>query len=1200
MEPEQDSGRKNDVRVDACEASVYQRLVSEFASILLVICQPDGTPVAEWVGEEVAGISGYTVAELEADPNLWMGIVHPADQERLRSACNCLAEGKHAREEYRIYRKDGQMRWVGDTGATASVGPDGLVRSIHCMTDITTARSVGQWQIDFKELVEETPVGVIVRDTTGRLLYCNQAAARIYGRVSRDELLGTRVEDIIHPDFGKRFREEVFPKLLSGPWSREVPIKRQDGTVVYVTAGANQFRDNEGRVVAVYSILSDITDLKETEAALRDSQDLLTAVRDSLPANLAVIDATGTIIATNERWKRFSRENGEPDLTRTCEGANYLDVCRQATGEDAAEAAEALAGLNSLLNGEISELEMEYPCAPAGGYRWFVMRAAALGEQMGGAVIAHIDITQSKLAEQAVRESEAKYHSLVENLDAVVFRIDANLHPIALSGSLEKLSGYTAEEIEKHPALLGESIHPDDMGKTWERLQMAEALRVPQAVELRIRHRTGVTKWIRGTLTPIFDERGRLLWFDGVLLDITDRRAAEEAAKESQERYKSLVDSLDAVIFRTDARNVPIALYGRVAELTGYTLTEFMQDEQLWTNIVCPDDREHMRESFGKLAATGERGAIEMRIVRKSGEVRWVRAHVMPRYGEHGDLLCFDGVGLDITEHKALEEARGESEERYRSLVDSLDAVIFRANLDNVPVVLYGRVAEQSGYTSQELMEDPQLWTNLLHPDDRERVLQFYRKEAGSRGRHAIEMRIVCKSGAVRWVRTHVTPRYDERGKLLSFDGVSLDVTESVEAKHREARRTARMGIITDLSQALASSLDTRQILDTATKRLCETLEAISVGITLEPSTGRISNLSICCPRGCEIETMDRAIRRPEVTVDEVFGEGGVTPRLAPDIRQVSKIAAKLADAAKAAGLAELGPAMLAPVTAGTDALGALFSARPQGREFDQEDLWFATEVASHASSALANATLYSQKARIAENLQRGLIPAEPSLKCLDIATLYSPAPGEAQVGGDFFDVFNFGCDKVGMVIGDVSGKGLDAAIHTAETKYMLRAFAHQNPDPVHAVSCLNDALYHYLPHETFVTLVYLLINACGHSLTYVNAGHEPCLVRCRDGGVFREIKPGGPLLGVTQSASYVAGEARLEPDDALFCYTDGIVEVRRDGEQFGYQRLCEALSDAPPGDSRAIMEYVMDRVRGFGAAKQTDDQVVVVVRPLL
>ena len=946
-----DEGHANDMRVEASEAAAYRRLVTEFPTIRLVVCRPDGRPVAEWVGEDVARLSGYVVAEFEADPDLWLSIVHPADREKALAACGRLGAGPHDHEQYRIYRKDGQMRWISDTGATASPGASGLVRSVRCVADISQ--------------------------------------------------------------------------------------------------------------------------LNEAEAALRTSQDLLTAVQDSLPANIAVIDGAGTIITVNERWKRFARENGDPELASTCEGANYLHACERADSEAREDGAAALEGLTAILRGETNDFEMEYPCEASGECRWFLLRAAPLGGGRAGAVIAHIDITERKRAEEAVRKSEARYRSLVENLDAVVFRIDRSFHPLALAGRMEQVLGYTAEEVVRHASLLREIVHPDDLTKVWELLERTEALRIPQLIELRARHRTGQTRWIRGTLTPLFDQDGPLLYFDGVCLDVTERKVAEEARRESEERYRSLVDSLDAIIFRTGPDNMLLALYGRVAEQTGYTVAEFMNDDRLWIRI--------------------------------------------------------------------------------------------------------------------------------LHPQDMERVLRFHRDLASTGERHGLELRIVQKSGAVRWVRAQITPRYDESGSFIYFDGVGLDITERIDAEEREARRTSRMAILTELSQELAASLDAQQILDVASRRLCETLESVSIGITLEPSSQRLLHLSVCCPHDCEVETMDRAMRRPNLTVDEVFGEAGVTPRLVPDLRQVSAVAARFADAAADAGLPELGPAVLVPVTAGADAVGVLVSSRPSGQEFDQEDLWFATEVASHASAALANAALYRRQARIAENLQRSLIAAEPALDCLDIATLYAPAPGEAEVGGDFFDIFSLnGSDLVGLVVGDVSGKGLDAAIHTAETKYMLRAFVHQDPDPLRAMTALNKALCDYLPDETFVTLVYLLINAREHTITYVSAGHEPCLVRCRGRNAFREIKPGGPMLGVTQSASYVAGEARLEPDDALFCYTDGVIEVRCNGEQFGYERLRQAVAAAPSGDSRSIVEYVIGKVREFGAARQTDDQVVVVARPLV
>lgn len=807
---EQHSARLDDLS----EAAAYRRLVSEFGSIMVTVFHADGAPAAQWVGHDVAEIAGYSPAELEADPNLWTNIVHPADRPGLRAVRASAGGCACARDEYRIYRKDGQMRRVGDTMIATAVEPDGLVRCIRSITDTT--------------------------------------------------------------------------------------------------------------------------DLKQAEASLR--------------------------------------------------------------------------------------------------------------------------------------ESEQMYRSLVENLDAVVFRIDRDMRPLVMIGNVEKLVGYSNEEMMRHPALWRESIHPGDMNKVWELIATAEARRTAQVFEFRIRSRTGSTKWLRGALTPIYGDDGRLLFCDGVGIDITERREVEKARRDAEARYRELVDSLDAVIFRSDPRNVLVALYGHVREQTGYTVAEMMSNEQLWMQIIHPDDLERVREFYRNVAATGERSAVELRVVGKSGEVRWVRARV--------------------------------------------------------------------------------------------------------------------------------APRYDEEGGIKWFDGVVVDVTESVEARQQEARRTARMQAITEISQAFSSSLEAKQILDTAAVRVSDVLQCPCLGLTIEPFWNHVGHMSVSCPAGCNIQDLERVIRRSKVTVDEVFGPGGVNARIVEDVAQASALGAVFAECLYAAGCGLPGPAVIAPITAGPDAVGMLIGVRARGLHFDQEDLLFLTDVASHASAALANAVLYSHKSRVAENLQRGLIPAEPAVDGLDIATLYVPAPGEAEVGGDFFDVFGIDDKLVGLVVGDVSGKGFEAAIHTAEARYMLRAFAHVDSDPQEVMTQLNETLVYYLPDEVFITLLYVVIDLAEHALTYVSAGHEVCLVR-RDEDL-EELPPTGEILGVTRGASYRSGKAAFEVGDILLCYTDGITEVRLNGEHFGYGRLRDALLEAPAGDSRAVVDHIMGRLRSLGTARQTDDQVVVVARALV
>ena len=932
-------------------------------------------------------------------------------------------------------------------------------------------RAEMEWSIDFQELVDQTPVAIIVRDLTGRVLYCNRAAAGLYGYDSPEDLNGTTLEDAMETEFAAHFRQNMMPAMLAGPYTERVLLPTTRRGLIHVNGYTNRFTDAGGNPIALYSILIDVTELVQAEQALAESRKLLSSVQDAIPANLAVIDPDGNIIAVNERWRQFARENGDPDMAKTCEGRNYLDACRRASGPFSEGAIEALEDISAILRGEAESFELEYPCPSASGDRFFFMQAAALSRQQGGAVVVHTDITARKRAEEALLKKEEEFRSIAENLDAVIVRIDRNMLPIAITGHTEKVLGYSIQEIQRHPALFREIICPQDIDSVWELLARTAELGMPQTFDLRMRRRTGETCWLRGTLTPVFDTEG--------------------------------------------------------------------------------------------------------------------------------NLTHYDGVGLDVTRLKHAEEARRESEERLRNLVDTADALIFRVSIDNIPIVLFGRVQEISGYAISELLESAELWRNCIHPDDRERVRREYHR-IGILGKPgSIELRIVSSAGVIRWIHTQVSPHYDAHGALVYFDGVGVDITERIEAHEREAMRASRMAVLTDVSQQFASSLDAQHILDIATRQLGGTFDGLVIGITIDPAQEHLRHLSIYCRDDHKVEQIDRSIRRTGLTPADLIEPSEAAARLVPELRDMSSIARSAIEAAGFADTPRPIPGMVAPVYAGSEAVGVIITASLDGSEFDDEDLWFVSEMASHASAALANAIIYKRQTQIAEALQRSLIPAAPEICCLDIATLYAPAPGESRVGGDFLDVFRCDYSKIGLVVGDVSGKGLSAAIHTAEAKYMLRAIAHENTDPSDVMRKLNSALFAFLPEETFVTLVYCLLDANEHTVTWASAGHEVGIILCRGEKRTRLLAPTGPVLGIMDAADYTSRREILDLDDLLVLYTDGITDVRINGERFGFDRLRETILASPEGDARELMDHIMARVRSYGPTKQTDDQVVMVVRPL-
>ncbi|MDH7601110.1 MAG: SpoIIE family protein phosphatase [Armatimonadota bacterium] len=247
------------------------------------------------------------------------------------------------------------------------------------------------------------------------------------------------------------------------------------------------------------------------------------------------------------------------------------------------------------------------------------------------------------------------------------------------------------------------------------------------------------------------------------------------------------------------------------------------------------------------------------------------------------------------------------------------------------------------------------------------------------------------------------------------------------------------------------------------------------------------------------------------------------------------------------------------------------------------------------AEEALRQA--YARERRISETLQQALLPAVPErIDGLRIASTYIAAVEEAQIGGDFYDVFTPGPDLVGLVIGDVAGKGVQAAVHTALTRQGLKAYAYMDPSPAYVMEKLNSLVLKETPPEFFVTLFYGLLNLRERSLYYANAGHESPLYVDSIGRRVVELQNTGVPLGITPSAGCEQQETRMEDCSKLVMYTDGVTEARSNGTHFGLERLKQCLLahlDSPP--DRLIAELV-EQLQGFSGRHLRDDVALLVV----
>jgi len=261
-----------------------------------------------------------------------------------------------------------------------------------------------------------------------------------------------------------------------------------------------------------------------------------------------------------------------------------------------------------------------------------------------------------------------------------------------------------------------------------------------------------------------------------------------------------------------------------------------------------------------------------------------------------------------------------------------------------------------------------------------------------------------------------------------------------------------------------------------------------------------------------------------------------------------------------------------------------------------------ATERRRYEAELLAardHARASEERAReLAATLQASLIPPDPpAITGLDVAAGYRPAGAGDEVGGDFYDVFETGRGDWAIVLGDVQGKGAAAATVTALARYTVRAAAARSRRPRTILGLLNDALLRQ-GAERFVTAVYVRVRiADGRVRTTVGAGGHWLPLRVGARGEVGEVGRPGTVLGVTEEPTLDDATVELHPGDALVLFTDGVVEARRDGEEYGIERFEALLSTVAGASAAEIVETVVDAVLGFQEGLPRDDIAVVVLR---
>ena len=406
------------------------------------------------------------------------------------------------------------------------------------------------------------------------------------------------------------------------------------------------------------------------------------------------------------------------------------------------------------------------------------------------------DLTARKQAERKLKEAEQRYRALVEKVPAVVYvqEIGSPDAAMYMSPQIQTLTGYSPDDC-KDPNLRWRMVHPADRERMRSEDEQTGELDEVVATEYRVLHRDGRTVWVRNEAVVIEDEVSGSRYWQGFMLDITERKKTEQRLREAETRYRTLVERIPAIIYVQESAAPGATTYisPQAERMLGYPLGRFTGDPGFWTRLVHPDDREWVVAEDERTNETGEPFKAEYRMLASDGRVVWFSDEAVLIRDEEGRPLYWQGVKVDITERKKAGEDLRESEERYRLVARATDETIWDSDILADEQTWNGAVQTMFGYPPEQRTSTA-WWEEHIHPEDRERVLGSVDAVLlGGGEMWSEEYRFRRADGAYSTVVDRAYVVRDAEGRAVRMIGSMSDVTgrKRYEEELREAREAA-------------------------------------------------------------------------------------------------------------------------------------------------------------------------------------------------------------------------------------------------------------------------------------------------------------------------------------------------------------------------------------------------------------------------
>ncbi len=626
----------------------------------------------------------------------------------------------------------------------------------------------------FLAFMQHLPGGAVIRDLQGRYLFANRAWEKAFAR----KWQGKTLEEIWPQDTARHIRE-LDQKAIATGKSLEtlVTLQQEDGPHAWLI---NRFPilAKDGRPFLVGSVGLDVTKRRQAEAILEAERQRLFAILDELPVYIYLHGPDHAVRFAN---RVFREHFGEPD-GRLCyeilrEGSQPCENC---SAERVLTVQSPQESQWTSTSGRIYQMY---------GYPFVDVDGSLLVLEVG------IDITKRLHAEEALRQSEIKYRTLVEAAPSGISIIGKDGRYQYLNPKFTKMFGYTLDDLPTGREWFRKAF-PDPSYRQMVIADWKEEFKKPQVGEVKPRTfqvscKDGTTKVVNFRAVALATG-DRLIFYE----DISKRVQAEEALVKSEEQYRLLVNQIPAVVFKGYADGRVDFFDRKIESLTGYKKEDFDNGLLKWTGLILPEDAPGAREALLAALRGDLRYVREYRIRKKDGGVLWIQGRGQISCAPTGRIDHISGVLFDITQRKEAEKALEESERLYRLLAQNVSDVIWTADLNMHFTYVSPSVKFLRGFSPEEVMAQSleEILTTASAEPARKILAEgtALERSAPDPGRSwTLELEQLRRDGSTVWTEVRASFLRDELGCAVGILGVTRDISKRKEAELKLRRREA-------------------------------------------------------------------------------------------------------------------------------------------------------------------------------------------------------------------------------------------------------------------------------------------------------------------------------------------------------------------------------------------------------------------------